>query len=53
MSLEEFKEYLSSSGINFDELSNDKKIEYRERFDRSRQTAPAGKSPSNLISLQQ
>jgi hypothetical protein len=43
MSLEEFKSYLYNRGINFDELTNDKKIEYGEAFDRSRQVQPAGK----------
>jgi hypothetical protein len=53
MSVEEFKAYVISSGVNFDELTNVEKVACRAEFDRSRQTAPAGKSPSNLISLQQ
>jgi hypothetical protein len=46
MSLEEFKTYVSNSGVDFDGLSDDKKGEWRERFDRSRFEAavPAGKS---------
>lgn len=44
MSLEEFKAYVTNSGVNFDGLSDDKKGEWRERFDRSRQPQqPAGK----------
>jgi len=37
MSLEEFRAYVTNSGVNFDGLSDDKKGEWRERFDRSRQ----------------
>ena len=45
MSLEEFKAYVSNSGVDFDGLSDDKNGEWRERFDRSRlQAVPAGKS---------
>jgi hypothetical protein len=34
--LEDFRNYVTDSGVNFDELSNDKKGEWRERFDKSR-----------------
>jgi hypothetical protein len=44
MSLQEFREYVANSGVNFDGLSDDKKGEWRERFDKSRQAvASAGK----------
>jgi hypothetical protein len=54
MSLDEFKAYVISSGVNFDGLSDDKKGEWRERFDRSRQVQPVGKlSFKNNILTQQ
>jgi hypothetical protein len=34
--LEDFKNYVTESGVNFDGLSDDKKGEWRERFDKSR-----------------
>ena len=34
--LEDFKKYVTGSGVNFDELSNREKLEWREGFDRSR-----------------
>jgi hypothetical protein len=33
---EDFKNYVTESGVNFDELSNNEKGEWRERFDKSR-----------------
>jgi hypothetical protein len=43
MSLEEFREYVSNSGVNFDGLSNEERRQWRETFDRSRQhQQPAG-----------
>ena len=47
MSLEEFRAYVISSGVNFEGLSDDKKREWGENFDRSRVAAPAGKFTSN------
>ena len=44
MSLQEFKSYVENSGVDFDGLTDDKKGEWRERFDRSR-----GKLYSYLI----
>ena len=34
--LEDFKNYVTESGVNFDGLSDDKKGEWRERFDKSK-----------------
>jgi hypothetical protein len=57
MSLEEFKAYVSNSGVNFDGLSPNEKREWRETFDKSRQlttsSTPAGKfiTKSHSISL--
>jgi hypothetical protein len=53
MSLEEFKAYVTSSGVIFDGLSSDEKRLWGESFDKSRIVAPAGESPSNIISIQQ
>jgi hypothetical protein len=36
MSLQEFESYVVSCGVDFDGLTDDKKGEWRERFDRSR-----------------
>jgi hypothetical protein len=36
MSLQEFKSYVENSGVDFGGLTDDKKREWRERFDRSR-----------------
>jgi hypothetical protein len=36
MSLQEFKDYVTDSGVNFDELDNAGKLTAREQFDRSR-----------------
>ena len=47
MSLQEFKEYVASSGVDFDTLTNDKKGEWRERFDKSR----TGKYYITLLSI--
>ena len=47
MSLPEFREYVTNSGVNFDGLSDDKKKEWREQFDRSRQLVTAGKYTFN------
>ena len=35
MSLEEFKSYVESRGVNFDGLTDDKKGEWAERFDKT------------------
>jgi len=42
MSLQEFRDYVANSDVNFDSLSNDEKRQWRETFDKSRQQAPAG-----------
>jgi hypothetical protein len=34
--LEDFKNYVTLSGVNFDQLSNNEKREWRESFDKSR-----------------
>jgi hypothetical protein len=34
--LEDFRNYVTESGVNFDELSDDKKGEWREIFEQSR-----------------
>jgi hypothetical protein len=34
--LEDFKNYVTESGVNFDGLSDDKKREWRETFDKSK-----------------
>ena len=51
MSLKEFKTYVSNSGVYFDGLSDDKKGEWRDWFDRSRLQAavPAGKSHLEIL----
>ena len=36
MSLQEFKDYVTNSGVNFDELDNVGKFAAREQFDRYR-----------------
>jgi hypothetical protein len=53
MSLEEFKAYVSSRGVSFDELSKEEKRVWGETFDRSRHTASAGKliTKSHSMSL--
>jgi hypothetical protein len=50
MSLQEFREYVTNSGVNFDGLSDDKKREWRESFERIRQAVPpAGKDAIQII----
>jgi hypothetical protein len=50
MSLEEFREYVSNSGVNFDGLSNEERRQWRETFDRSRQhQQPAGKLTFKIL----
>jgi hypothetical protein len=50
MALEEFREYVANSGVNFDGLSNDEKRQWRESFDRSRQPQhPAGKLTFKIL----
>jgi hypothetical protein len=34
--LEDFKNYVTQRGVNFDELSNHEKLEWSEVFDKSR-----------------
>ena len=36
MSLQEFRDYVTNSGVNFDILTIEQKREWREMFDRSR-----------------
>jgi hypothetical protein len=36
MSLQEFREYVETSGVVFDGLSNEEKRQWREAFDKSR-----------------
>ena len=40
MSLQEFCDYLTNSGVNFDILTIEQKREWRETFDKSRALAP-------------
>ena len=49
MSLEEFKAYVTNSGVTFDTLSTAEKREWRETFDKSRQGKPP--PPSALFLL--
>jgi hypothetical protein len=48
LTLEEFREYVANSGVNFVGLSNDGKRQWRESFDRSRQH-PAGKLTFKIL----
>ena len=46
MSLNEFREYVESSGVNFNVLTNEEKRQWRETFDKSKNSAA---SPSGIF----
>jgi hypothetical protein len=50
MSLEEFKVYVTNSGVVFESLTNEEKRGWRETFDKGR-AQPQGRSFSNSFRL--
>ena len=51
MSLVEFKEFVASSGVEFDSLSNEEKRGWRETFDKSNRLVLKGIVPIRLTIL--